>query len=86
MNDEQDKEKEPDLLTGLFQTAIQFYSREAVIGALDYIAGLDEAAVKSFTTGMPPDQAERVYRVWQAARTKVGLPSDSSLPCARCGR
>lgn len=86
MSNQDQEEKEPDLLTGLFQTAIQFYSREAVIGALDYVAGLDEAAVKSFTVGMPTDQAERVYRVWQAARTKVGLPSDGSTLCARCGR
>lgn len=59
-----------DLLSGLLETAINHYSREAIVGALDFIAGLSAEEIKEWTYGMQPEQVARVYRVWNAAREK----------------
>lgn len=66
-----------DLLQGLFEAAINHYSREAIVSALDYVAGLSEDDVKEMTIGMSPENSARVYRVWRATRAQETLPGQS---------
>lgn len=64
-----------DLLSSFLETAINHYSREAIIGALDFIANLSAEEIKEWSLGMEPEQVARVYRVWKAAQFEgIKLP------------
>lgn len=80
------KKEEPDFFTTLLNAGIAHYQKEAIVKALDYVAGLSGEEVKDLTLGMAPEQVARVYRVWQACKTDAagvlrdaargGLPHD----------
>ncbi len=57
-----------DLIQGLFEAAINHYSRETIVKTLDFIASLSRTDLTEWTMGMAPEQTARVYRVWEAAQ------------------
>lgn len=65
-----DNEGQKDILQSLFESAVNHYSREAIIQSLDFIADLSADDIKEWTIGMAPEQVVRVYRVWEACKDK----------------
>ncbi len=59
---------EKGILQSLLESTINHYSREAIIGALDFLESLSDDDLKEWTSGMGAEQSARVYRVARAAR------------------
>lgn len=57
-----------DLIQGLFEAAINHYSRETIIKMLDFVSSLSRQDLVEWTAGMGAEQTERVYRVWEASQ------------------
>ncbi len=64
---------EKSILQSLLESTINHYSREAIIGALDFLATLSEDDLQEWSSGMSAEQAARVYRVARAARLEPEL-------------
>jgi len=58
-----------DLFQNLFEAAVNHYSKEAIVHALNFIAELSEDDLKEWTVAMSPRDAARCYAVWRASKS-----------------
>ncbi len=65
-----------DLFQGLFEAAINHYSKEAIVHALNFVSELSETDLKEWTQGMSPRDAARCYAVWRAARSVEAMSTE----------